>query len=272
MVHRFQIVTSCRLSLLVIFLAALSSFSVATNTTTICNDSQCRALSDELRHRSMNLTVDPCVDFYSFVCGNWPTYHPANDAQMRRDAASEITAKVNRKLIEALADTNHHSSSSSVRYVSQLYRTCNATAATRNTEPLHRLIRKVLGGEWPLLLQTTNSTSTKVNNETWRELFTRMVIETAYTPIFAVGLTYDQEDRRQILLFGYAATGLLWFDYDSNEAQANNSGYHAYLEFIRETAIEMGAKDDHLLTERLNKTIELEKSIAEVSFNSGSML
>ncbi|RWS05426.1 neprilysin-11-like protein [Dinothrombium tinctorium] len=41
----------------------------------ICNSNLCKQIAKNL-HSSLNLSVDPCDDFYAFSCGGWVKTHP----------------------------------------------------------------------------------------------------------------------------------------------------------------------------------------------------
>lgn len=43
----------------------------------------------------MNDTVNPCEDFYSYVCGSWPVNYPVPEDKFKWDLDSMVEEKIN---------------------------------------------------------------------------------------------------------------------------------------------------------------------------------
>lgn len=43
----------------------------------------------------MNETVNPCDDFYSYVCGSWPRNYPVPEEKFKWDLDSMIEEEIN---------------------------------------------------------------------------------------------------------------------------------------------------------------------------------
>jgi predicted metalloendopeptidase len=48
--------------------------------------------------QSMDKTVDPCEDFYTFTCGNWANEHPTPDTAIEHNWFAERTQHVMRRI------------------------------------------------------------------------------------------------------------------------------------------------------------------------------
>ncbi|KAL0121382.1 hypothetical protein PUN28_006713 [Cardiocondyla obscurior] len=67
----------------------------------ICDTEDCVRIAASLKE-SMNVSVDPCDDFYHYACGRWPQEHPIPDSSLTNSWFSERSDRVSRKIRDLL--------------------------------------------------------------------------------------------------------------------------------------------------------------------------
>ncbi|XP_061390529.1 neprilysin-2-like, partial [Musca vetustissima] len=99
----------------------------------------------------MNMSVDPCEDFYEFTCGNWNRYHSAAKGDATSTGLLENLQKsLSEKLMEILV-TPEQVDTLVDRKVKDFYRSCLNLAALKNNYALK--LRELIAefGEMPAL-------------------------------------------------------------------------------------------------------------------------
>ncbi|XP_012536984.1 endothelin-converting enzyme homolog [Monomorium pharaonis] len=67
----------------------------------ICDSEDCVRVAASLKE-SMNVSVDPCDDFYHYVCSRWPQEHPIPDSSLTNSWFNERNDRMLRKIRELL--------------------------------------------------------------------------------------------------------------------------------------------------------------------------
>ncbi|KAJ8680969.1 hypothetical protein QAD02_016756 [Eretmocerus hayati] len=67
----------------------------------MCDSEECMRVAASLKE-SMNTSIDPCEDFYSYVCGRWPSAHPSVDLSQANNWFREKSTKVTRAIRDLL--------------------------------------------------------------------------------------------------------------------------------------------------------------------------
>lgn len=224
----------------------------------ICESTECRQFADELVHRSMNISMNPCDDFYEYVCGNWAKYHQLTGHETRLNSFAIRNELVQHEINDALKNAAN-SKSHSVQFLSQLYQECNNTQTleSRGVKPLHDLLDSVLGG-WPLLKSQTQ------NGNGWKHLFTQLYTRTAISPVFRLTVQFDRHLNQKYLFIGPGGTGIAPGNLLNTELY--QKVIEAYKQYIKESALLLGATDGAKLNSDIENIIHLETRIAKVSY------
>ncbi|XP_029037106.2 endothelin-converting enzyme homolog [Osmia bicornis bicornis] len=69
----------------------------------LCETEKCVRIAASLKE-SMDTSVDPCDDFYKYVCGKWPDEHPIPDNSLTNSWFEERRERVYRKIRESLRE------------------------------------------------------------------------------------------------------------------------------------------------------------------------
>ncbi|XP_033298235.1 neprilysin-4 isoform X1 [Bombus bifarius] len=74
----------------------------------LCETENCVRIAASLKE-SMDTSVDPCDDFYKYVCGKWPDEHPIPDKSLTNSWFDERRERMYRKIRELLRDNTTNS-------------------------------------------------------------------------------------------------------------------------------------------------------------------
>ncbi|XP_055614410.1 neprilysin-1-like [Uranotaenia lowii] len=144
----------------------------------------------------MDLTVDPCEDFYQYTCGKWDSEHPRPDSYTSYDWFTERQARVLRNIRTHL---QRNSSSSDPKPVVQsriLYQACMNLSAMDKAgyKPVFDMLKQLDLPSYPTILNVT-----KVDYEgysfDWVQSLARVEQLLGLDIMFGFEITPDPRDR-----------------------------------------------------------------------------
>ncbi|XP_049515257.1 neprilysin-1-like [Dermacentor silvarum] len=133
-----------------IWLPALATaYDTDSDTFLVCNSSECIQRA-KLINDSLNTSIDPCTDFYSYVCGRWESTHPLPSGAGSYDVYQEIRKDIPEMLSYILGNrTLVETNQTAIDKVVIMYNACLALPDSSAD------LKKVLDGSgfnaWPIL-------------------------------------------------------------------------------------------------------------------------
>lgn len=120
--------------------------------TDVCLTTECVTASSRIIN-SMNLSADPCDDFYSFACGSWDEDHIISDDQSSVSTFNDLRDDVSKTLKKVLEGETSAllEDKTSVQKAKDFYASCMDTAKIDElgAAPVMDLIKDM--GGWPIL-------------------------------------------------------------------------------------------------------------------------
>ncbi|XP_053690954.1 endothelin-converting enzyme 2-like [Sabethes cyaneus] len=122
----------CILLLTVVVLSSViyAAIHFARTLPDVCHTKECLRSAAAFK-QSMDLTVDPCDDFYSYVCGNWADDHPRPEMRGEYDWFGERQIKIFRNIRAKLETNASRSDPKPVAQSKAMYKSCLDYAARK---------------------------------------------------------------------------------------------------------------------------------------------
>ncbi|CAG9583046.1 unnamed protein product [Danaus chrysippus] len=122
----------------------------------ICESKQCLRSAANLA-LSMDKSVDPCNDFYQYVCGNWPKEHPRPDAYSSYDWFNDKQMKVFATIRDFLSK-NVTNEPKPVKQAKDIYSACMDTEELdkRGLKPVIKILESLGLPAYPTVINVTD--------------------------------------------------------------------------------------------------------------------
>ncbi|XP_044750309.1 uncharacterized protein LOC123310736 [Coccinella septempunctata] len=166
------------LILLVFSILFIVHFGFGVRDERICMSPSCMKTSLSILE-SLDHNVDPCDDFYMFVCGNYLKNNFIPDDKTEISSFSEVEDSLSHKMRILLEEPEEMNEIRPFRFIKTQYKTC-VNSSQDNTDTLKYLLRQV--GGWPVL-EGENWGDRYFD---WRELVHRLRKAGLYSEIFLV--------------------------------------------------------------------------------------
>ncbi|KXJ69310.1 hypothetical protein RP20_CCG027799 [Aedes albopictus] len=102
-------------------------YNYASNQSNVCHTKECLRSAAAFK-QNMNLQADPCDDFYSYVCGNWPDDHPRPEQHGAYNWYDERQTKIYRNIRTQLEANASRSDPKPVAQAKTMYKACLSKA------------------------------------------------------------------------------------------------------------------------------------------------
>ncbi|KAH6930939.1 hypothetical protein HPB50_021041 [Hyalomma asiaticum] len=189
-------------------LPGFRKFSIRT-----CDSADCLYVAEMIK-AAVNASVDPCLDFYEYVCGSYADVNTLD----KLAAVSVRTNSIFKALLAAsLANRTAPPSSSAGRKANALYRSCLDVVAKKQND-MHVLTS---------FLSTHGlDLSSLDTSESALEVIFRLYFQYGITAVFAFNLAeFITRDSKRELLFRIDKNLLAWYTYRSALIKMESIGY-----------------------------------------------
>ncbi|XP_041981184.1 endothelin-converting enzyme 2 [Aricia agestis] len=159
--HRSKIMTIILLLLFLVLLSLVLTMTILyinqkhKKPLPICESKECLRSAANLA-LSMDLSADPCEDYYQYVCGNWPQEHPRPDAYKSYDWFRDKQSKVYTQVRDFLSK-NITNQPKPVQQAKDLYTACldTETLDKRGLKPVYKIFESVGLPPYPTIVNVT---------------------------------------------------------------------------------------------------------------------
>ncbi|CAG2179242.1 unnamed protein product, partial [Oppiella nova] len=251
----------------------------------ICTTPACEAAGKILK-ANLNETVDPCDDFYEFACGGWEASHKIPADRSALYSTGILQDQLMNEVKESLSKAVAQNDSNAVIYASGLYKGCidEVTLNARGVTPLVESLNSV--GGWPITGQSAAYDEAVFD---WKDAFAKQVSHFGLSPIFSYEAVFDWKDAfaKQVSHFGLSPIFSVSVKPDANDTVThrvyydapnfalgrnelvNMSAYpdivKAYKQYILQSALLLGAKDDSQTAKDIEDLVAFESKLANFS-------
>lgn len=232
-------------------------------TTRQCQSPDCVTTSGAMLAK-MDLTVDPCRDFYQYACAAYTKdvmIPPDRVIWSTFNVMSQRTNAVTRQLLETSGVEYRGINSSAIQKAKKFYSACMnlSTPEAKGNEPMLRLIKNI--GSWSL---TSDPVSGNWSESSWNFEATLAKIHSyGVSPLFVLDVSPDDKNS-SVNMIQIDQAGLSFPDFHSYIGNDSDMFHGAYVQYFTDIVRLLGASEaDQAKTANLiEKVWQLEKAIA----------
>nr|XP_023014776.1 endothelin-converting enzyme homolog isoform X2 [Leptinotarsa decemlineata] len=225
-----------------------------------CLNKSCIHIANNILE-AMDMSIDPCQDFYSYSCNGWVKANPIPDAKSTWGTFMKLELQ-NQLIIKRVLEGPYESLKSKAEQKAKMYyESCldvNDTVESLGNKPMVALINK-LGG-W-------NITDSGFNITTWTLQNITQTIQNKYNIgglfSYAVGED-DKNSSRHILQIDQSGLTLPTRDNYLNKTKEHMKVLDAYLEFMTKVGVLLGGNENST-RDQMKKVIEFETKLANIT-------
>lgn len=180
--------------------------NVENNISDVCKTKECYTLSEFIK-KGMNDTVNPCEDFYSYVCGSWPVNYPVPEDKFKWDLDSMVEEKINIILKGILQKRSRTEDSVLLSLEKKWFKSCmdEERINRKGLEPLRNIIEEI--GGWPMAM---NKSAWEKKEITWQNVAQYYANIVGGYSLFNIGIQPDSENStRQIIAIDQPGDSLI---------------------------------------------------------------
>ncbi|KAL5020572.1 hypothetical protein ScPMuIL_003464 [Solemya velum] len=254
----------CVLVITTVLIAAMASLLVwqylENKDKNICSTESCVRASASILNK-IDSSVDPCVNFYEFVCGNWEKTTNFPDSKPKYGSFTELSDTVMTRLRELLSHGTGEfkgQNSTAITKAKAYFGLCMDidTIEKKGKEPLLKLVEQL--GSWTVV------SDDQWSPENW-SLGKALVANHQYglAALFSMSVSGDDHNS-SINIISFQQAGLTLGDqsqYDTNTTKYNAT-HEAFVGYAKEIGKLMGAEND--VTDKVESIWQFEQSLAKI--------
>ncbi|XP_051172592.1 neprilysin-2-like isoform X2 [Leptopilina boulardi] len=217
------------------------------------------AQNDYSAFDNLDISIDPCEDFYKFACGKFLNTTILPDDKIYVDAYSLVEDKIQMQLKNSLEEEFKPNDARHVKMIKTFYRNCiNETAINSKGLQAAVDILNKLGG-WPVL----EGDSWKDDNFNWEQLVSKFKKESLpVVNFFDSGVISDLKNSSKRIL--YIDQPFLDLTHENIKQGLNDSTIEAYYNYMVDIAIIFGA-DETKARDELKRSVLFEMNLVNIS-------